>query len=77
MEIKIFLKGGAAWDISKKGNKGKGKRQKDQGGKQQKKAKLDKLVGWGEGEDEALNIRGWLMEKGDMVVPGEELESSE
>ena len=63
--------------MSRKGNIGKGKKQKIQGGKQQKRAKLEKLVGWGEGEEEVLNVRGWLVDKDEMVVPGEELGSTD
>ena len=53
-----LLKGGAPWDIARKGRNGK--RDREQGGKGAKKARLEKLVGWGE---EALNIREWLIGK--------------
>ena len=56
-----LLKGGAAWDIGKKSRNEK--RDRAQGGKRSKKARLKKLVGWGEKGEEALNTGDWLIGK--------------
>ena len=46
------------------------KRARAQGGKGAKKARPEKLVGWGEEGEEALNIRDWVIGKeGEEEVP--------
>ena len=56
-----LVHGGAAWDISKKGVAPK--RKCKDSGRRNKRRKLEKLVGWGEGgeeEDAEQSIQNWL-----------------